>query len=81
METLSGSVERITYYNPENGYTAVSLRPVCQRCMQDAISKSGLSADGPATVVGNLTEVSPGEFFRLQWHWEPRWPNADVLPK
>ena len=27
METLSGAIERITYYNPENGYTVLRLRP------------------------------------------------------
>jgi hypothetical protein len=27
MDTLSGSVERITFYNPENGYTVLRLRP------------------------------------------------------
>ena len=27
MDTLSGAVERITYYNAENGYTALHLKP------------------------------------------------------
>jgi hypothetical protein len=27
MDTLIGAVERITYYNPENGYTVLRLRP------------------------------------------------------
>ena len=27
MDTLTGSVERITYYNPENGYSVLRLRP------------------------------------------------------
>jgi hypothetical protein len=27
MDALSGAVERITYYNPENGYTVLRLRP------------------------------------------------------
>jgi len=27
MDTLSGAVERITYYNAENGYTVLRLRP------------------------------------------------------
>ena len=30
MDTLTGSVERITYYNPENGYTVLRLRPDTQ---------------------------------------------------
>ena len=30
MDTLSGSVERITFYNPENGYTVLRLKPDSQ---------------------------------------------------
>jgi exodeoxyribonuclease V alpha subunit len=70
MDTLSGSVERITFYNPENGYTVLRLRPERQRGMYDSVPKSGLSADGLATVVGNLPEVSLGEFLQLQGHWD-----------
>jgi exodeoxyribonuclease V alpha subunit len=68
MESLSGSVERITYYNPENGYTVLRLRPEQQTGIH-SVPKSGLSLDGLATVVGNLPEVSPGEFLRLQGGW------------
>lgn len=68
MDTLTGSVERITYYNPENGYTVLRLRPEHQKGIH-AIPKSGLSFDGLATVVGNLPEVSPGEFLQLQGQW------------
>jgi exodeoxyribonuclease V alpha subunit len=69
MDTLSGSVERITYYNPENGYTVLRLRPEHQRGSQ-AAPKSALTFDGLATVIGNLPEVSPGEFLHLQGRWE-----------
>ena len=68
MDALSGSVERITFYNPENGYTVLRLRPEHQNGMQ-AIPKSSLSADGLTTVVGNLPEVSPGEFLHLKGQW------------
>ena len=68
MDALSGSVERITYYNPENGYTVLRLRPEHQRGTQ-SIPKSSLSFDGLATVVGNLPEVSPGEFLQLRGQW------------
>ncbi len=67
--SLSGSVERITYYNPENGYTVLRLRPEHQRGMQ-AVPKSSLTFDGLATVVGNLPELSPGEYLRLQGQWD-----------
>jgi exodeoxyribonuclease V alpha subunit len=69
MDTLSGSVERITFYNPENGYTVLRLRPEHQRGIH-AVPKSSLSSDGLATVVGNLPEVSPGEFLQLQGQWD-----------
>ena len=68
MDTLSGSVERITFYNPENGYTVLRLRPEPQKGIH-AIPKANLSFDGLATVVGNLPEVSPGEFLQLQGQW------------
>ncbi len=58
---LVGTVERITYYNPENGYTVAQVTP------------EGRSYT--VTVVGNLLEVSPGESLRLhgQWTTHPRY--------
>jgi len=69
MDTLSGAVERITYYNAENGYTVLRLRPDSKLAQRFA-HKSSLSADGLATVVGNLPELSPGEHLRLQGQWD-----------
>ena len=63
MDSLSGAVERITYYNPENGYTVLRLRPDSPRGPRS-------TNDGLTTVVGNLPEVSPGEHLRLQGHWD-----------
>ena len=63
MDTLSGSLERITYYNPENGYTVLRLRP------ERARGIPGLSRDGLVTVVGNLPELNPGEHLTLQGRW------------
>jgi exodeoxyribonuclease V alpha subunit len=69
METLSGAVERITFYNPENGYSVLRLRP--DSSVGSRSSRfPGLSKDGLATVVGNLPEVSPGEHLRLQGRWD-----------
>ena len=69
MDTLSGAVERITYYNPENGYTVLRLRPDTH-LGQRLTNKSTLNSEGLATVVGNLPEVSPGEHLRLQGQWD-----------
>lgn len=66
MDSLSGSVERITFYNPENGYTVLRLRPEVSRGQRIP----GLSYDGLTTVVGNLPELSPGEHLRLTGLWD-----------
>ena len=62
MDTLTGSVERITYYNPENGYSVLRLRP-------DRKGVPGLNREGLATVTGNLPELTAGEYLRLQGLW------------
>jgi len=62
METLQGSVERITFYNPENGYTVLRLEPEHGRI-------SGADRDGLVTITGNLPETSAGEHLRLQGGW------------
>ncbi len=62
MDELKGSVERITYYNPENGYSVVRLRP-------EGGKAAGINRDGLVTVVGNLPELSPGEHLKLSGNW------------
>ena len=70
MDTLSGAVERITYYNPENGYTVLRLRPDTKLANRFAHRRSSLNSEGLATVVGNLPELSLGEHLRLQGQWD-----------
>ncbi len=71
MDDLTGTVERITYYNPENGYSVLRLQP-------EKVSRRhalpGQGKDGLVTVVGNLPELSPGEHLRLsgRWHTHPK---------
>jgi exodeoxyribonuclease V alpha subunit len=62
MDTLTGSVERITFYNPENGYSVLRLRP-------DRGRIQGVNRDGLVTITGNLPELSPGEHLRLTGQW------------
>jgi exodeoxyribonuclease V alpha subunit len=62
LDELSGSVERITYYNPENGYSVVRLRP-------EKTNIPGLNRAGLATITGNLPELSPGEHLKLKGQW------------
>jgi exodeoxyribonuclease V alpha subunit len=63
MDELSGSVERVTFYNPETGYSVLRLRP------ERNLRLPGQNRDGLVTVVGNLPELSPGENLRLKGHW------------
>ena len=62
MEHLYGSVERVTYYNPENGYSVVRVRP-------ERGKVPGANREGLATVIGNLPELSPGEHLHLRGQW------------
>jgi exodeoxyribonuclease V alpha subunit len=63
MDSLTGSVERITFYNPENGYSVIRLLP-------DQQPGIDLSSEQLTTVVGNLPEVSPREHLRLKGSWK-----------
>src|SRR5436309_2347634 len=57
---LEGAVERVTFYNPENGYSVVKLRVRGRR--------------EPVAVVGTLPAVQPGERLALTgaWQTDPR---------
>ncbi|HPH96825.1 MAG TPA: ATP-dependent RecD-like DNA helicase [Anaerolineaceae bacterium] len=63
MDTLSGSVEIITYQNPENGYTILRLKP-------DVSLKQYTDHFGNVTVVGNLPDCNLGEHLSLQGEWK-----------
>jgi exodeoxyribonuclease V alpha subunit len=62
MDTISGSVERITYFNAENGYSVLRLRP-------DRGLVTGVNRQGLVTVTGNMPELAPGEHLRLTGRW------------
>ena len=63
MDSLSGSIERVTFYNPENGYSVLRLRP------ERLLRHPGIGSDGTAVIVGNLLELSPGEQVQLKGNW------------
>jgi exodeoxyribonuclease V alpha subunit len=54
-ETLVGSIERVTFHNPENGFAVLK---VVTKGMSD-----------PATVVGHLAFAIPGEFIEASGSW------------
>ena len=65
-QQLTGSVERITYYNEENGYTVLRLKPDSRGMLPYA---HGKYADQFITVVGNLPALNPGEWLKLSGQW------------
>ncbi len=62
MEILKGSIERITYFNEDNGYTVLRLK-------SDNAYSQGEGRDGLVTVTGNLPELAPGEYLQLKGEW------------
>jgi exodeoxyribonuclease V alpha subunit len=66
VEALSGSVERIIYYNSENGYSILRLRPETA----PLVKQTGLDREGLVTVTGNLPEITSGEYLNLKGEWK-----------
>ena len=64
LDTLEGSIERITYYSAEDGYSVMRLAP---NTPTGFWSKDN---DGLVTVVGNLPDLQPGESVRLEGVWQ-----------
>lgn len=62
MDSISGTVARVTFYNEENGYSVIKLQPDEAALSQDS--------EGLVTVTGNLPEVSPGEYLSLKGEWQ-----------
>jgi exodeoxyribonuclease V alpha subunit len=62
MTILTGTIERITYTNSENGYTVLRLRPD----LDSGETLPGVGLDGLLTVVGSLPEVAAGEQLQLE---------------
>ncbi len=60
-DKLSGSVTRVTYYNAENGYCVLRIKPD-----EDALSQD---KEGLVTVTGNLPELVIGEYLQLSGEW------------
>jgi exodeoxyribonuclease V alpha subunit len=58
-DTLTGTVERITYYSDETNYCVLRLRP----------DQLMLGRDQLVTVIGTMPELQPGESVRLQGEW------------
>ena len=55
VESLSGLVERVTFYNEENGFAVLKVKVKGLRDL--------------TTVVGSLASVSAGEWLTAEGHW------------
>ena len=64
-DTLEGSVERITYYAGETGFSVIRLKPARRR----QVPQGARTRDGLVTVVGELPEINPGESLKLTGRW------------
>ena len=53
---LTGQIDRITYTNPENGYTIAQIKVRGEKRV--------------VTVVGSLIDPLPGEILELEGHWK-----------
>jgi exodeoxyribonuclease V alpha subunit len=69
MDTLTGTIERITFYNDENGYTVLKMTP------DDKQQPGATARDGTVAVVGSMPELAPGEAVEFSGSWfnDPRW--------
>ncbi|MBI4551896.1 MAG: ATP-dependent RecD-like DNA helicase [Candidatus Latescibacteria bacterium] len=68
MDTLIGTIERVTYQNEDTGYTVARLRPELRHCQTTERPPSTL-ADGLWVVVGNLAALVPGERVEVHGYW------------
>jgi len=67
-EQLQGAIERITYYNEENGYSVLRIKP------EKRIPRAQ-ARDGTVTVVGIMPELIEGESAQFTGEWinDPRY--------
>ena len=62
METLQGTVERVTYFNEENGYSVIKIKA-------DKRYPTAEARDGLITVVGSMPEIGVGENVQFGGDW------------
>jgi len=70
VESLSGLIERVTFFNEENGFGVLKVKAKGHRDL--------------VTVVGSLPSVSAGEWLTAQGRWVQDWEfglqfRADML--
>jgi exodeoxyribonuclease V alpha subunit len=63
MSEISGSVTRITFYNQENGYTVLRIKPTT------LVPEEATRSDGLITAVGYLPSIGEGEHIKMGGKW------------
>ncbi len=61
-EEIAGAIERVTYYNEENGYSVIKIMP-------DKRVPRAQARDGTVTVVGAMPLLSEGETAQFVGEW------------
>ena len=67
LRELRGVVERITYQNPDNGYTVARLAP--ERVAEGGMAAAVAGDDRLVTLVGTLADLTPGEAIEAHGWW------------
>ncbi len=62
-DTLTGTVERVTYYNEDNGYSVLKVTP------DKKLPGSSMSRDGTVAVVGTMPQLAEGEAVEFTGRW------------
>ena len=68
QEQMQGEVERVTYYNDDNGYSVLKIQP-------NKPYPRAQARDGTVTVVGVMPELQEGETAQFSGEWvnDPRY--------
>jgi exodeoxyribonuclease V alpha subunit len=62
-EDLIGTIQRVTYYNYDTGYTVLKVAPTSD------VTRSGADREGLVNVVGVMVEFMEGETVRFSGRW------------
>ena len=61
-EEIGGAIERVTYFNEENGYSVIKILP-------EGRYPRAQARDGTVTVVGTMPELREGESAQFKGQW------------
>lgn len=62
IETVTGTVERVTFFNPDNGYSVLKIKP-------EGKFPKATARDGTMAVVGTMPQLGVGERIEFAGYW------------